>query len=183
MPEGERLLVQLAAWAAIRFGELTELRRDDVDAETGVIRVRRAVTWVNGQPVTGTPKSSAGVRDVHVPPHLLPMIREHLEQHVGNGSTALLFTNRQGGHLNHGVVYKHWGVARRAAGRPDLRLHDLRHTGAVMAAQAGATTKELMTRLGHTTVSMAMNYQHAAADRDAAIAARLSRMAQGESHQ
>ncbi|GAB2480527.1 hypothetical protein GCM10027030_13180 [Luteococcus sediminum] len=46
-----------------------------------------------------------------------------------------------------------------------------------MAAQAGATTKELMTRLGHSTVGLAMRYQHAAAERDAELAQRLSEMA------
>lgn len=60
--------------------------------------------------------------------------------------------------------------------RPTLRFHDLRHQGAVMAARAGATTRELMDRLGHTTPQMSMRYQHAAAGRDAEIAARMSRM-------
>jgi hypothetical protein len=32
-----------------------------------------------------------------------------------------------------------------------MRVHDLRHVGATLAAQAGATTKELMARIGHTT--------------------------------
>ena len=66
--------------------------------------------------------------------------------------------------------------ARKAAGRPDLRFHDLRHTGAVLAAQTGATLAELMGRLGHSTSQAAMTYQHAAADRDAVIASRLSDM-------
>jgi integrase len=67
-------------------------------------------------------------------------------------------------------------LAREAAGRPDLRLHDLRHTGAVLAAQTGATLAELMARLGHSTPGAAMRYQHAARDRDQEIAEALSRM-------
>ena len=46
-----------------------------------------------------------------------------------------------------------------------------------MAAQTGATLAELMARLGHSTSVAAMRYQHAAAGRDAEIAAALSRMA------
>ena len=69
--------------------------------------------------------------------------------------------------------------ARSAAGRPGLRFHDLRHTGAVLAAATGATLAELMARLGHSTVSAAMRYQHAAEDRDKAIAAALSELAAG----
>ncbi len=72
------------------------------------------------------------------------------------------------------TLYKVFYPAREAAGRKDLRWHDLRHTGAVLAAQTGATLAELMGRLGHTTPGAAMRYQHAAADRDAEIARRLS---------
>jgi hypothetical protein len=67
-----------------------------------------------------------------------------------------------------------------AAGRPDLRLHDLRHTGATLAAVSGATLAELMARLGHSTPGAAMRYQHAAADRDKVIAAALSKLATGD---
>jgi hypothetical protein len=46
-----------------------------------------------------------------------------------------------------------------------------------MAAQAGATMRELMDRLGHSTPQAAMIYQHAAATRQVEIANRLSMMA------
>jgi hypothetical protein len=48
----------------------------------------------------------------------------------------------------------------------------------VLAAQSGATTAELMHRLGHTTPEMALRYQHVAEGRDAEIAERLSKLAQ-----
>jgi integrase len=66
---------------------------------------------------------------------------------------------------------------REAAGRPDLRFHDLRHTGATLAAATGATMAELMRRLGHSSPGAAMRYQHAADDRDQAIAGALSEFA------
>ncbi len=47
-----------------------------------------------------------------------------------------------------------------------------------MAAQAGATTRELMDRLGHTTSEMAMRSQHVADGRQAEIVRRLSEMAE-----
>lgn len=72
MPAKYRAMTLLAAWCALRFGELTELRRKDLDLKNGVIHVRRAVAWVDGKPVIGTPKSAAGIRDVAIPPHLLP---------------------------------------------------------------------------------------------------------------
>jgi integrase len=62
-------------------------------------------------------------------------------------------------------------------GRTDLRIHDLRAVGATFAAQAGATTKELMARLGHTTPRMAMKYQMASEARDEALAEAMSLLA------
>jgi integrase len=46
-----------------------------------------------------------------------------------------------------------------SVGKPDMRVHDPRHIGATYAAQAGATTKELVARMGHTTPAMAMRYR------------------------
>lgn len=178
LPEQWRMLLQLASWCALRFGELTELRRMDVDLDNGVLRISRGVTWVHGEPIIGDPKSQAGVRDVSIPPHLVPDLEAHLARFVGPRRDALVFTAVGGpGHLNHGTFYKAFRHARAEAGREDLRLHDMRHTGAVMAAQAGATTRELMDRLGHTTSEMAMRYQHVAEGRQAEIARRLSAMA------
>jgi len=114
---------------------------------------------------------------VHLPPHLLPAIEEHLDDHTGPGANALLFPAANGGTLAPATLYRHYYKAREAAGRPDLAFHQLRHTGAVFAAQAGGTLAELMARLGHTTPGAAMRYQHAARGRDAEIAARLSEIA------
>lgn len=178
MPDRLGLIVLLAAWCGLRFGELVELRRKDVDTKDGVLRVRRAVTWVDGQPVIGFPKSDAGVRVVAIPPHLVPTVAEHLLQHAGKGRDGLLFTAVDGvSPLTHDMLKRPFDRARQAVGRPDLRFHDLRHTGAVLAAQTGATLAELMARLGHSTPGAALRYQHAAAGRDAQIAIALSRMA------
>ena len=180
MPERLRLLVLLGAWCALRYGELAELRRRDVDLRRGVLSISRAVVRVDGADLVGRPKSVAGLRDVAIPPHLIPVIQAHLDEHVAAGPDALLFPRpRTNHHLVHTEVTKIFMTARAAAGRPDLRLHDLRHTGAVLAAQTGATLAELMARLGHSTPGAALRYQHAAAGRDAQIAARLSELARG----
>lgn len=197
MPERYRLAILLMSWCALRFGEVTELRRQDVDLRGSRIRIRRAVVLVDRERIVSTPKSEAGIRDVSIPPHLLPLVREHLTKHAQPGPAGLLFPAASGGHLSQSTLNGRPGrrriikgritnesatafcKAREAAGRPDLRLHDLRHTGAVLAAQTGATLAELMARLGHSTPQAAMRYQHAARDRDKAIAAALSELAGG----
>lgn len=179
MPERLRLMVTLASWCALRFGETIELRRKDVDLAEGVIRVRRAAVRTNGgQFAVTTPKSDAGVRDVAIPPHVLPQVEDHLVRFVDRSRDALLFPSEAGGHIQPSTLYRHWYKARAAAGREDLRWHDLRHSGAVLAAATGATLAELMARLGHSTPAAAMRYQHAAQGRDKKIAALLSKIAE-----
>lgn len=222
MPENKRVMTLLAAWCGLRFGELTELRRSDVDLDTLTIRVRRAVTRITKKEaetftiphdmewcdcrtgcLVGPPKSDAGVRDVSIPPHLKDALKEHLKVHTAWGRDGLLFPDRHGGHLSTASLYgrteqttkrklksgrvveRHedgWGFyeARRVAGVPTLRWHDLRHTGATLAAQSGATLKELMSRIGHSTPNAALIYQHAATDRDRVIAEAMSRLATAE---
>lgn len=179
MPARLRASVVLAAWCGLRWGETSELRRKDLTSDCSVLRVRRAVTYRKGKFYAGEPKTAAGVRDVVVPPHIRPVIKAHLKNHVDKEADALLFPVEQGGHM-HGDNYRtHWEKARAAIGRPNLRVHDLRHVGAVLAAQSGATTAELMHRLGHTTPQMALRYQHVAEGRDAELAERLSKLVTG----
>jgi integrase len=176
-PERYRAMVALSSWCGLRFGEVTELRRRDVDLRAGTVRVERAVTRAGGAYVVGDPKSDAGRRTVAVPPHLLPVLREHLTRRTSASPDALLFSTPTQGHLAPSTVYGWFYPARDAAGRPDLRWHDLRHTGATLAAATGATLAELMHRLGHSTPQAAMIYQHADADRDRVIADALSALA------
>jgi integrase len=181
MPERYRAMILLASWCALRFGELTELRRRDIDLEDAVVRVRRGVVRTKAGFAVTSPNSEAGSRDVHVPPHLVPALREHLVEHTEPGPEGLLFAAKGGGHLAPATLYRQYHKARAAAGRPDLRFHDLRHTGAVLAAATGASLAESMARLGHSTPAAALRYQHAAAGRDRAIAAELSKLMQGRS--
>ncbi len=178
MPEKYRVMTLLAAWCGLRFGELAELRGRDVDTRRGVIRIRRAVVRAGTETIIDTPKSGAGARDVAIPPHLMPAVRAHILA-TGAGRDGLLFPAARNPteHLRPATLYKVFYPAREAAGRPDLRWHDLRHTGAVRAADTGATLAELMARLGHSTPAAAMRYQHASRGRDAQIAAALSEMA------
>ena len=179
IPAPYRALVLIGAWCGLRFGEVSELRRKDVDLKAGTIHVMRGVVRIGKEVTVGKPKNIAGVRDIAVPPHLLPILEQHLKEHVALGREALLFPSVKDPdvqvHTN--TLRRHWLKARLAAGRPDLRVHDLRHTGAVLAAQSGATLAELMARIGHSTPQMALRYQHVARGRDAEIAARMSKEA------
>lgn len=179
VPTRYRLMILLAAWCALRFGELAEMRRADIDMRYGIVHVRRGVTRSKGRRIVSDPKSEAGKRPVAIPPHLMPFVKAHLREHVAPARNALLFPSAHdpARQLAPSALYRVYYPARKAAGRPDLRFHDLRHTGATLAAVSGATLKELMSRLGHSTPAAAMVYQHVAADRDRIIAEALSKLA------
>ncbi|MCV6980610.1 site-specific integrase [Mycolicibacterium pulveris] len=179
MPAPLRASVLLAAFCGLRYGETFELRRRNVAADCSVLMIRRGVTYRSGEFHVGPPKTKSGIRDVSVPPHLRPMLKAHLRNHVGRAGDSLLFPDADGGHLRADRYRPHWEKARAAIGKPHLRVHDLRHCGAVWAAQSGATTAELMHRLGHATPQMSARYLHVAEGRDAEIAERLSKLAEG----
>jgi integrase len=67
MPLRRQAIILLATWCGRRFGEITELRRKDLDLNAGIVHVHRAVTRVDGQYVITTPKRAAGPRDVAHP--------------------------------------------------------------------------------------------------------------------
>jgi integrase len=179
VPGKYQLLVLLAAWCGLRFGELAELRRSDVDVTNGVIHIRRGVVRTSTGRKVKDPKSDAGKRTVALPPHLLPVVKEHIREHAAMGRDGLLFPATHGEQLAPSTLYRVFYPARAKAGREDLRFHDLRHTGAVLAASTGATLAELMARLGHSTPGAALRYQHAAQDRDRVIAVALSELVAG----
>jgi integrase len=169
-----RAMVLLAAYGSIRFGELAGLQRRRVDLLHRTIRVeQQAVELAGGNVVFGPPKSEAGRRSVAIPVELMAVLETHLSEHVGPAPDALLFTSPEGHPLRRTKFRPRWAAACRTAGISGLHFHDLRGSGATWAATTGATVSELMARLGHTTPTVAMRYQHATAERDQAIADRL----------
>ncbi|MDV6309700.1 site-specific integrase [Gordonia amicalis] len=178
MPEALRLTVLLAGWCGLRRGELFALTRADVADDAATVRVSKAVTFRHGKFEAGPTKTKESNRTVTVPPHLRPIIAAHLREHVGEAKTALLFADPvTGSYYAEGRYRTPFFHARQAIGKGELHFHDLRHCGGVLVAQTGATLKEVMARLGHTTPGTAMRYQHVAAGRADMIADRLSALA------
>jgi integrase len=173
-----RLLVLLGAWSGLRWGELAALTRQRIDRLHGVLHVVEAMVQADGgHRHIGPPKSAAGHRTVAVPPHLWPEIEAHLASFVGTEPAALLFTKANGSSLDRANFHTWWRAVE-AAGVPAYHFHDLRHLAATMAAVSGATTRELMRRMGHSSQRAALIYQHATEDRDLAIAEAMSLLVQ-----
>lgn len=179
-----RAMILLTTFGCLRWGEATGLQRQDLDVVNGSVWVRRAMGETErGELKLGPVKSRAGVRRVSLPAAILPGLRDHLRHFVADDPEALVFTGPSKAHpplrRNNFRKLVRWEQAVTVVGVPGLHFHDLRHTGNTLAAQTGASLKDLMTRMGHDSPRAALIYQHASSEADRAIADALSRILDG----
>jgi integrase len=165
-------LILIGAWVGPRWGELRGMQRADIDLTTGSIIIDDQLDSRGVRRATKT----HDVGSVHMPPHIIPIVRAHLAAWVGPEPDALLFTGVKGGPLSMSYFGKHWRAAQVAAGvDPPLQIHDLRRTAGTWATQkAGADLATVMRRLRHRNVTTAMGYQVPDQESDRAVAERLS---------
>ena len=182
VPANRRLPLMIAALCGLRSGEVRGLRRRDVDLEHEQLHVEQAVSRVRvgdhrWKWRIAAPKTVAGIRVVALPKMMIGPLRTWLKRAPVTGRDGLLFPATDQRSPMSGTVLRDAHLkGREAIGRPTLTIHDLRRTAATLAAQGGATTKELMRLLGHTTVQVAMKYQVADDLRDRERARRLQQM-------
>lgn len=170
-----RATVALAAWCGLRRGEICALRTADVDLDRGRVTVRRNYVELLESPkkFEKDPKSEAGKRTVAIPPHILPLLREHAGQFAGS---TYFTVERYGKQVRGNTIYQAFVRARKLVGLT-IAFHDLRHTGQSLAAATGASLVDLKKRLGHSSTAAAQRYMHAVEGRDAQIADALSKLA------
>ena len=186
MPQGLRIAVPLAAWCALRQGEVLGLQRRDFehldDDEQAVLHVRRQWHSKSNPPAYAEPKRGSARSNISIPAAVLPALREHLDRFAGPGREGPLLPSPRNAEvpISQSALDRAWQVARDSAGRPGFRFHNLRHTGLTAYAQMGATTAELLRRGGHRNVDVAAQYQHATVERDRALTAKLNQVLDGE---
>lgn len=179
LPVRYRVMVLMATFASMRWGELVGLRRENIDLDACEIRIVETTAELDrGDLLPETPKSRAGRRTVTFPAELVPELRWHLERFAQPGERGLVCAGPKGATLRRSNFRPIWNAACDKAGMPGLHFHDLRHVGGTLAAGTGASLKELMVRLGHSSTRAAMIYQHATRDRDQAIAKALGGLVQ-----
>jgi integrase len=177
MPERFKALILLKAWCGLRFGEVIELQRGDIDNDCEVIYISRGATHRKGLCHIDTTKQKKA-HAVVIPPHIRADLKHHLDVHVAKVEAALLFAPARGGcHLNDRVFRDCLDPALTKAGiKGGMRVHDLKHFAGTQTAKVASLT-ETMSRLGHRTVKASLIYQQVVSGRDAEIAAALSELA------
>lgn len=147
----------------LRLGELVALQWGDLDLVKGQVHVRRS--WTHGK--LGTPKSGRS-RIVPASPELVEAFKAH--RHL-NGD--LVFCKPEGGYLDRNKVKHPFWTCTRAAGLPEIRIHDLRHTFASQLVMRGVPLNAVKELLGHATIEMTMRYAHLAPGASSAYVALL----------
>ena len=149
-----RPLVYVLGTCGLRFGEVTEMRWRDVDTENLRLRISRSVTLVGTEFVIGSPKNGKA-RMISLPAFVADLL-------VPREPDALVFPDSAGGYMRGSNVRRRWwSTATTAAGVDDLKLHELRHTAASLAIQAGANIKALQNMLGHESAGLTLDrYGH-----------------------
>ncbi|MFI7333440.1 tyrosine-type recombinase/integrase [Micromonospora aurantiaca (nom. illeg.)] len=177
VPGRLRVLILLAAFASLRYGELVALRRRDFDPRCRTLTVRATlVERQDGTLTFGPPKTDAGLRTVTIPAAIRREVRIHLNDFVDEDQDALVFTGATGAVLRRSNFQRtsNWRMSVAAVGLPGFHFHDLRHTGNTLASRTGASLADLMARMGHASTRAALIYQHTTKERDEHIASGLS---------
>ncbi|MGD0950387.1 MAG: tyrosine-type recombinase/integrase [Candidatus Binatia bacterium] len=135
--------IRFLLFTGARLSEVLTLRKEYIDWDRGCLHL---------------PDSKTGAKDVQLNPGALKVLSE-----IMSDDTPWVFLGR--GKEKHIVnLEKPWRRIRMRAGLPDVRLHDLRHTNASIAAAAGLSLPIIGALLGHTQPQTTARYAHLAAD-------------------
>jgi integrase len=182
---GERLAAmwRLFLTTGMRRGEVAALRWKDVDLDRGTLSVRQTGNIVSGVWTVGTPKgrkdATAKSRRLALDPGTVETLRKHraaqAAERLAWGTDwqdhGLVFVREDGSPLNPSTIGQQLTVRAKQAGLPHIRVHDLRHTYATLALEAGVHPKVVSERLGHANIGITLNlYSHVSEGMDRAAA-------------
>jgi integrase len=162
-------LWRLLSMTGLRRGEALGLRWTDMDMDGGLLAVRRSRVQV-GYEVQESDTKTGRSRVVAVDAGTIDALRHQAKQQRDNETEwreawqgdGHIFTREDGAPWQPDRISKLFNQAVKASGLPRIRLHDLRHTHATLALQAGIHPKVVSERLGHANISMTLDtYSHA----------------------
>lgn len=180
IPNPARWTVALAI--GLRQGEALGLRWEDVNLETGTMRIRQTAQRLPGRGIVfGTPKTDRSRRTIALPDPLVVELRRHRKEQAAARLTAgdqwhdhdLVFPMPDGRPFDDSVDRRRWKKLLEQAGVNHAKLHAARHTAATILLLQGVDTRVVMDIMGWSQVSTAANYQHAVKEAQRDAAARM----------
>jgi integrase len=181
---GDRLeaLYVLAIHTGLRQGELLGLKWEDVDLESGTLRVRRTLVTAKGGSVLMAPKTKRSRRSVRLTQGAVEALRGHLKRQLQEIDRAgslwrengLMFASESGEPLDRRYLTScRYKALLKRTELPMIRFHDLRHTGATLLLSKNVNPKIVSEMLGHASIAITLDtYSHVLPNmRDQAAAA------------
>jgi len=177
----------LLATTGLRRGEALGLGWANVDLTNARLTIIRTLIDVedsnDDKPVWSDPKTAAGRRSVAIDDATVAALRTHkalmaTERLAMGGAYRdfdLVFARADGRPYHPERVSRAFRSRAKKAGVPVIRLHDLRHTWAMLALTAGIPAKVVQDRLGHSTVAITLNiYSHVTPQLQSDAAAKVA---------
>lgn len=185
--EGHRLFAafRLIATTGMRRGEALGLRWSAVNLKTGRVQINRSLSVVDNVLSWDAPKTARSRRTVSLDPETVAALQAHrkrqLEERMRAGDAwvddDLVFCTELGGEQHPDRFTRAFQAAAKRAGVPPIRLHDLRHTWATLALEAGIHPKVVSERLGHATTSITLDiYSHVQPELDTQAATAVAQL-------
>jgi integrase len=172
-----------ALWAVLgstgcRRGEALALRWSDLDLDNAKVSITKARVLTYGVVREGEPKTDSGKRVIGIDARTVDALRRwRVTQEAPFGH---VFTDTDGEPLHPTKV---WRLFKASVSRAELRLirlHDLRHSWASAAIEAGMGVKAVSERLGHSKVETTLDlYVHTGPEADQALADKMGELLWG----
>lgn len=170
----ERLYL-LALFSGMRESEIMGLQWDDVDLDAGTITVCRQLQKLrsSNEYLFLDETKNGKKRIASIAPSVVRVLKAQRAQQAEwklaagpawNNEHNLVFTDQLGGHLKHNTVFYDFKDVMASIGKPSTRFHDLRHSYAVNALQAGDSIKAVQEQLGHYSTAFTMDVYAAVSD-------------------
>lgn len=177
------MILELAAFAGLRSGELFALQWADLDEEGARLRVRRSIF----QGAITAPKTATSSRTLDLPLPIVQRLQEYRKSYPAVDARGFIFRSASGAPLDPDNWFKRVFVPIAVAAklRPEqtegvedrdlVGLHTLRHTYASLLIAAGENLKYVSRQLGHSKINITVDtYGHLLKETSAAAMARLA---------
>ena len=156
--------LHLAAMTGMRRGEIAGLRWADLDLPGKRLRVANQRVEAGRRIGDMPPKTVRSERTISLDDTTVVVLRSHAarEQPLAEiRGHQYLFSGPAGDPVRPELIYRRLQTLAKEAGLPKIRLHDLRHTHATHALEAGVPMKVVQERLGHSSMYLtADTYSH-----------------------